>query len=365
MTGLVRLALQRPYTFVVMALLILLFGTMAALRAPTDIFPNINIPVVSVVFTFNGLPADDMAGRVVTFYERSLPNAVNDIEHIESQSIANYGIIKIFFQPTVNINAALAQVNGMSQTVLKQMPPSITPPLIMSFNASSVPILQLALSSDKMSETQIFDSALNFIRPALAPVPGAALPLPFGGKVRQVQADLNQQALHQYGVSANDVINALSLQNLITPVGSEKIGTYEYTVNLNDSPKAVEAFNDLPVKTVNGTVIYMRDVAYVHDGSPPQTNVVHVNGASAVLLTIMTTGASSTLDIINSVKGLLPSVSQTLPGSLKLTAVGDQSSFVTDAVSSVIREGVIAAVLTGMMILQFLGSWPPDLIISS
>jgi multidrug efflux pump subunit AcrB len=347
-----------------MALLILLFGTMAALRTPTDIFPNINIPVISVVFSYTGLPADDMAGRVVTFYERSLPNAVNDIEHIESQSIANYGIIKIFFQPTVNINAALAQVNGMSQTVLKQMPPGITPPLILSFNASSVPILQLALSSNQMSETQIFDSALNFVRPALAPVPGASLPLPFGGKVRQVQADLNQQALHQYGVSANDVINALSLQNLITPVGTQKIGSYEYTVNLNGSPTAIEAFNDLPIKNVNGTVIYMRDVAYVHDGSPPQINAVHVNSASAVLLTIMKTGASSTLDIINSVKGLLPSVARTLPGSLKLTPVGDQSGFVTDAVSSVIREGVIAAVLTGMMILLFLGSWRSTLIIT-
>jgi multidrug efflux pump subunit AcrB len=364
MIGIVRLALRRPYTFIVMALLILIFGTASALRTPTDIFPNINIPVISVVFSYTGLPADDMAGRIVTFYERSLPNSVNDIEHIESQSIANYGIIKIFFQPTVNINAALAQVNGMSQTVLKQMPPGITPPLILSFNASSVPILQLALSSDQMSETQIFDAALNFIRPALAPVPGAALPLPFGGKVRQVQADLNQQALHQYGVSANDVISALSLQNLITPVGTQKIGSYEYTVNLNDSPKAIEAFNDLPVKTVNGTVVYMRDVAYVHDGSPPQINAVHVNGASAVLLTIMKAGASSTLDIINGVKNLLPSVSQTLPGSLKLTAVGDQSVFVTDAVSSVIREGVIAAALTGMMILLFLGSWRSTLIIT-
>src|SRR6202048_3991696 len=364
MIGIVRLALRRPYTFIVMALLILIFGTASALRTPTDIFPNINIPVISVVFSYTGLPADDMAGRIVTFYERSLPNSVNDIEHIESQSIVNYGIIKIFFQPTVNINAALAQVNGMSQTVLKQMPPGITPPLILSFNASSVPILQLALSSDQMSETQIFDSALNFIRPALAPVPGAALPLPFGGKVRQVQADLNQQALHQYGVSANDVINALSLQNLITPVGTQKIGTYEYTVNLNDSPKAVKAFNDLPIKTVNGTVIYMRDVAYVHDGSPPQTNAVHVNGASAVLLTIVKAGATSTLDIINGVKSLLPSVAQTLPSSLKLTAVGDQSVYVTAAVSSVGREGVIAAALTGVMILLFLGSWRSTLIIT-
>lgn len=364
MIAIVRLALARPYTFVVMAMLILIFGTTAALRTPTDIFPNINIPVVSVVFSYTGLPADDMAGRIATFYERSLPNSVNDIEHIESQSIVNYGIIKIFFQPTVNINAALAQVNGMSQTVLKQMPPGITPPLILSFNASSVPILQLALSSSQMSETQVYDSALNFIRPALAPVPGATLPLPFGGKVRQVQADLNQRALHQYGVSANDVINALSLQNLITPVGTQKIGSYEYTVNLNDSPTAIEAFNNLPIKTVNGTVIYMRDVAFVHDGNPPQTNAVRVDGASAVLLTIMKAGTSSTLDIINKVKALLPSVSKTLPGSLKLTAVGDQSVYVTDAVSSVVREGVIAAVLTGLMILLFLGSWRSTLIIT-
>jgi multidrug efflux pump subunit AcrB len=364
MIGIVRLALRRPYTFIVMAVLILIFGTASALRTPTDIFPNINIPVISVVFSYTGLPADDMAGRIVTFYERSLPNSVNDIEHIESQSIVNYGIIKIFFQPTVNINAALAQVNGMSQTVLKQMPPGITPPLILSFNASSVPILQLALSSGKMSETQVYDSALNFIRPALAPVPGATLPLPFGGKVRQVQADLNQQALHQYGVSANDVINALSLQNLITPVGTQKIGTYEYTVTLNDSPTAIQAFNDLPIKAVNGTVIYMRDVAYVHDGNPPQTNAVRVNGASAVLLTIQKAGTSSTLDIINNVKALLPSVSKTLPGSLKLDAVGDQSVYVTDAVSSVIREAIIAGVLTGMMILLFLGSWRSTLIIT-
>jgi multidrug efflux pump subunit AcrB len=364
MIAIVRLALARPYTFVVMAALILMFGTTAALRTPTDIFPNINIPVISVVFSYNGLPADDMAGRIVTFYERSLPNSVNDIEHIESQSIVNYGIIKIFFQPTVNINAALAQVNGMSQTVLKQMPPGITPPLILSFNTSSVPILQLALSSSAMSETQVYDSALNFIRPALAPVPGASLPLPFGGKVRQVQTDLNQRALHQYGISANDVINALSLQNLITPVGTQKIGSYEYTVNLNNSPRAIQAFNDLPIKSVNGTVIYMRDVAYVHDGNPPQTNAVRVNGASAVLLTIQKTGASSTLDIINAVKGLLPSIKKTLPDGLNLTAVGDQSVYVTEAVSSVIREAIIAGVLTGLMIMLFLGSWRSTLIIT-
>jgi multidrug efflux pump subunit AcrB len=362
--GIVKLALRRPYTFVVMAMLIMIFGVGSALRTPTDIFPNINIPVISVVLSYTGLPPDDMAGRVVTFYERSLTTSVNDIEHIESQSIPNYGIIKVFFQPTVNINAALAEVTAMSQTVLKQMPAGITPPLILSFNASSVPILQLALSSDKLSETTLFDDASSFIRPQLASVAGAAIPLPYGGKVRQVQADLNQQALHTYGISANDVVNALSVQNLITPVGTQKIGKLEYTVNLNDSPSAIDAFNDLPIKTVNGTVIYMRDVANVHDGSPPQTNVVHVDGKSAVLLAVVKAGATSTLSIISGIKQLLPSVAKTLPSSLNLTAVGDQSVFVASAVSGVIREGAIAAALTGLMILLFLGSWRSTLIIT-
>src|ERR1700726_4203414 len=347
-----------------MAVLIMIFGVASALRTPTDIFPNINIPVVSVVFSYTGLPPDDMAGRIVTFYERALTTSVNDIEHIESQSIPNYGIIKIFFQPTVNINAALAEVSAMSQTVLKQMPAGITPPLILSFNASSVPILQLALSSNTLSETTLFDQATSFIRPQLASVAGAAIPLPYGGKVRQVQADLNQQALHTYGISANDVVNALSIQNLITPVGTEKMGTFEYTVNLNDSTRVITAFNDLPIKTVNGTVVYMRDVANVHDGSPPQTNVVHVDSKSAVLLAIVKAGATSTLSIISGIRQLLPSVAQTLPSSLKLTAVGDQSVFVTSAVSSVITEGAIAAGVTGMMILLFLGSWRSTLIIT-
>src|SRR3977135_1428725 len=364
MIGIVKLALRRPYTFIVMAVLIMIFGVASALRTSTDIFPNIDIPVVSVVFSYSGLPPDDMAGRIVTFYERALTTSVNDIEHIESQSIPNYGIIKIFFQPTVNINAALAQVSAMSQTVLKQMPAGITPPLILSFNASSVPILQLALSSNTLSETTLFDDASSFIRPQLASVAGASIPLPYGGKVRQVQADLNQQALHTYGISANDVVNALSLQNLITPVGTEKIGKLEYTVNLNDSPTAITAFNDLPIKAVNGTVIYMRDVANVHDGSPPQTNVVHVDGKNAVLLSVVKAGATSTLSIISGIKNLLPSVAATLPSSLKLTAVGDQSVFVSSAISGVIREGVIAAALTGMMILLFLGSWRSTLIIT-
>ena len=232
MTGIVRIALQRPYTFVVMAMLILLFGIGAALRTPIDIFPSINIPVVAVVFSFTGLPPDDMSGRIVTFYERALTTSVNDIEHIDSQSLANFGIIKIFFQPTVNINAALAQVAAMSQTVLKQLPAGITPPTILSFDASSVPVVQIALSSNQLSETTLYDDATSFIRPQLASVAGAAIPLPYGGKVRQVQADLNQQALHTYGFSANDVVNALTIQNLITPVGTQKIGKFEYTVNL-------------------------------------------------------------------------------------------------------------------------------------
>jgi multidrug efflux pump subunit AcrB len=364
MIGVVKLALRRPYTFVVMALLIMIAGVASALRTPTDIFPSINIPVISVVFSYTGLSPDEMSGRIVTFYERSLTTSVNDIEHIESQSIPNYGIIKIFFQPSVNINAALAQVAAMSQTVLKQMPAGITPPTVLTFNASSVPILQLALSSSNLSETTLFDQATSFIRPQLTSVPGAAIPLPYGGKVRQVQADLNQQALHTYGISANDVISALSIQNLTTPAGTQKIGTFEYKVNLNNSPGTIEAFNDLPIKTVNGTVIYMRDVAHVHDGSPPQTNVVHVAGKSAVLLSVVKSGAASTLAIISGIKQLLPGVTKTLPAGLDLTVVGDQSMFVTDAVSGVIREGVIAAALTGLMILLFLGSWRSTLIIT-
>jgi multidrug efflux pump subunit AcrB len=239
MVGIVKLALQRPYTFIVMALLILIFGIGAIIRTPIDVFPNINIPVVAVVFSYTGLSPDDMAGRIVTYYERALTTSVNDIEHIESQSIPNYGIIKIYFQPSVSIDAALAQVAAMSQTVLKQMPPGITPPTVLSFNATSVPIVQLALSSKNLPETTLYDQATSFIRPQLASVAGAAIPLPYGGKVRQVQADLNQQALQQYGISANDVVGALQLQNLVTPAGTEKIGKLEYTLQLNDSPRTI------------------------------------------------------------------------------------------------------------------------------
>jgi multidrug efflux pump subunit AcrB len=364
MVGIVKLALHRPYTFIVMALLILIFGVISIFRTPTDIFPNINIPVVSVVFSYTGLSPDNMAGRIVTYYERAATTSVNNIEHLESQSIANYGIVKIFFQPSVNISEALAQIAGVSQTVLKQMPPGITPPTILRYDASSVPILQIALSSDQLSQSALFDQASSFIRPQLVSVPGAAIPLPYGGLVPQVQADLNQQALHSYGLSANDVVNALAAQNQITPVGTQKIGTFDYTVNLNNSPETIAAFNDLPVKTVNGAVIYMRDVAYVHNGSPPQTNVVHVDGKSAVLLSIIKGGATSTLNIISGIKAKLPGVAKTLSPSLKLTPVGDQSGFVISAVSDVVREAIIAAALTATMILLFLGSWRSTLIIT-
>jgi multidrug efflux pump subunit AcrB len=364
MIWIVRVALRRPYTFIVLALLIMIFGTLSALRTPTDIFPNINIPVISVVWTYTGLPPDDMSGRVVYYYERTLTAQVNDIEHIESQSLPGYGVVKVFFQKGVNINAALAQVTAASQTVLKLLPPGITPPYVLSYNASSVPILQLALSSKTIPEQQLFDSGQNFIRPQLATVPGAAIPSPYGGKVRQVQVDLNQHALQAANLSAEDVVSAISAQNLVLPSGTQKIGKFEYNVELNSSPKFIAQLNDLPVKKVGGTIIYVRDVAYVHDGNPPQTNVVRVNGVHAVLMTILKSGSASTLDIIDGVKNLLPKISETLPSGLDLHAVGDQSIFVKAAVSGVIREGAIAAALTGLMILLFLGSWRSTLIIT-
>lgn len=364
MVAIVRLALGRPYTFAVMALLILLFGTMSALRTPTDIFPDIRIPVIAAVWNYTGLPPEEMSGRIVSVYERSLTTTVNDIEHIESQSVAGYGIVKIFFQPGVNINTANAQVTAISQTVLKQMPAGITPPIILNFSASSVPILQVALSSQTLSEQRIADLAQNTIRPPLVTVPGAAIPFPYGGKSRQMQIDLDQQALRSYGLSAQDVVNALTIQNLITPTGTQKIGSFEYTISLNNSPKLIGEFRDLPIKVVNGTVVFMRDVANVHDSNPPQSNVVELNGQKGVLMSVLKTGSASTLDIITGIKAVLPQVQQTLPEGLDLKLVGDQSAFVQEAVSGVIHEGIIAAALTGIMILVFLGSWRSTLIIT-
>jgi multidrug efflux pump subunit AcrB len=356
-------ALRRPYTFVVLAIIIALFGTRAALQTPTDIFPNINIPVVSVVWTYNGLLPNDMSGRVIYYYERTLTAQVGDIEHIESQSLNGYGVVKIFFQKDVDIAAALAQVTAASQTVLKLLPPGITPPYVLSYNASSVPILQLALSSKKLPQMQLFDLGQNFIRPQLATVAGAAVPSPYGGKILQVQVDLDQQAMQAHSVSAEDVVNTISVQNLILPAGDEKSGKFDWNVALNASPVMLEKINDLPVKKVNGTIIYMRDVAYVHAGSPPQTNLVRVNGSRAVLMTILKAGAASTLNVIEGIKSLLPRVEESLPSTLNLHAVGDQSVFVKAAVFGVIREAALAAALVGVMILLFLGSWRSTVII--
>jgi multidrug efflux pump subunit AcrB len=359
----VQVALRRPYTFVVFSLLIALFGIRAALLTPTDIFPNINIPVVSVVWTYNGLLPNDMSSRVIYYYERTLSAQVGDIEHIESQSLSGYGVVKIFFQKGVNISTALAQVTAASQTVLKLLPPGITPPYVLSYNASSVPILQLALSSRSLPQMKLFDLGQNFIRPQLATVQGAAVPSPYGGKVLQVQVDLDQQAMQSHSVSAEDVVNAISVQNLILPAGDQKIGKFDWNVSLNASPVLLDKINDLPVKKINGAVIFVRDVAFVHQGSPPQANMVRVNGARAVLMTILKTGSSSTLDIIDGIKSLLPRVQESLPSSLNLRAVGDQSVFVKAAVLGVIREAVLAAALVGVMILLFLGSWRSTIII--
>jgi CzcA family heavy metal efflux pump len=359
----VQIALRRPYTFVVLAVIIALFGASAALRTPTDIFPNINIPVVSVVWTYNGLLPNDMSGRVIYFYERYLTAQVADIEHIESQSLSGYGVVKIFFRKNVDIAAALAQVTAASQTVLKLLPPGITPPYVLSYNASSVPILQLALSSKKLPQMQLFDFGQNFIRPQLATVEGAAVPSPYGGKILQVQVDLDQQAMQAHNVSADDVLNAITVQNLILPAGDAKVGQFDWNVALNASPVLLDKLNDLPVKKVNGTIIYIHDVAYVHQGSPPQTNLVRVNGSRAVLMTILKAGAASTLEVIDGIKSLLPRVEESLPSSLNLHAVGDQSIFVKSAVFGVIREAVLAAALVGVMILIFLGSWRSTVII--
>jgi multidrug efflux pump subunit AcrB len=359
----VQTALRRPYTFVVLAIVIALFGVRAALLTPTDIFPNINIPVVSVVWTYNGLLPNDMSGRVIYYYERTLTAQVGDIEHIESQSLQGYGVVKIFFQKDVDISAALAQVTAASQTVLKLLPPGITPPYVLSYNASSVPILQLALSSKRLPQMKLFDLGQNFIRPQLATVAGAAIPSPYGGKVLQVQVDLDQQAMQAHSVSADDVVNTISVQNLILPAGDQKIGKFDWNVSLNASPTAVEQINDLPVKDVNGTIIYIRDVAFVHQGSPPQTNLVRVNGSRAVLMTILKAGSASTLSVIEGIKSLLPRVEESLPSSLNLHAVGDQSVFVKAAVFGVIREAALAAALVGVMILIFLGSWRSTVIV--
>jgi len=364
MLAIIRLALRRPYTFVVLAILILLIGPLAILRTPTDIFPDIKLPVIGVVWNYNGLPPDEMSDRIITYFERQMTTTVNDIEHIESQSLPGVGVIKVFFQPNVDVNAALAQVTAVAQTVLKRLPPGITPPLVLSYNASSVPILQLALSSKTLTDQQLFDLSNNFIRPQLAEVEGAAIPSPYGGKNRQVVVDLDPKALRSRGLSPQDVTNAILAQNLILPSGTEKMGTFEYNVKLNGSPKELDDLNNLPVKSVNGTTIYLRDVAHVRDGYSPQQNLVLVDGQRSVLTTVQKNGKASTLDIIDHVKALLPKIKAGAPEGLTLDTLIDQSVFVKGAVSGVVREGVIAAALTALMILLFLGSWRSTLIIT-
>ncbi|MBB5444005.1 MULTISPECIES: efflux RND transporter permease subunit [unclassified Paraburkholderia] len=365
MLKLVRLALTRPYTFIVLAMLILLLGPLSALRTPTDIFPDIRIPVISVVWSYTGLQPDDMAGRIVTYYERTLGTTVNDVAHIESQSFTGYGIVKIFFQPTVDIRTATAQVASISQTVLKQMPPGTTPPQILNYNASTVPVLQLALTSDTLDEQQLADYATNAIRPQLLSVPGVAIPTPYGGKTREVQIDLDPKALQARKLSAEDVAAALARQNQIIPAGTQKVGAFQYNVKLNNSPVDLQELNALPVKEDGDATIYIRDVAHVRDGYPPQTNIVRVDGRRAVLMSILKNGSASTLDIISGVKAKLPLVEASLPPQLKLVTMGDQSKFIKGAVSGVVREGVIAAALTSAMILLFLGSWRSTIIIAA
>jgi CzcA family heavy metal efflux pump len=360
----VRLALRRPYTFVVMSILLLIMGPVSILRTPTDIFPNINIPVVSVIWNYTGLSPEEMSNRIVFQYERVLTTTVNDIEHIESQSLNGIGIVKIFFHPGVQIGNAVAQVTAISQTLLRQLPAGTTPPLVIQYNASSVPILQLALSGQGLSEQQLGDIGLNFVRTGLVSVPGAAIPYPYGGKQRQVQVDLDTNALQAKGLSPLDVVNAINNQNLILPAGTAKIGNYEYEVDMNGAPVTVAELNDLPIKDVGSSTIYIHDVANVRDGFPPQTNIVRVNGQRATLMTILKAGDVSTLDIISSVKSLLPTIAASLPPALKMDPLSDQSIFVKASITGVIREGLIAACLTGFMILVFLGSWRSTLIIA-
>ncbi len=364
MNWLVRVALERPLTFVVLALLILIFGPMAALKTPTDIFPNIGVPVIGVAFNYAGLSPDDMAGRIITSYERTLTTTVNDIEHIESQSMYGIGIVKIYFQPTVDIRTATAQVTSISQTVLRNFPTGTGAPLILNYSASTVPVLQLAISSKSLNEQQVLDYVQNFIRPPLVTVPGAALPFPYGGKSRQVQIDLDPQAMQAKGLSAADIQTAIGNQTQIIPAGDVKIGSFQYALELNDAAATIAQMNDLPVKTVNGATIYMRDVAHVRDGNAPQQTIVHVDGARAVLSTVLKNGSASTLDVVQGIKNMLPKIKQTVPSSLKIDLLNDQSLFVTAAIQGVVREGALAAALTSIMILLFLGSWRSTIIIA-
>ena len=361
----VRLALRRPYTFTVMAILIVLMGVVTIMRMATDIFPSIDIPVVSVIWSFSGVAPEEMEKRFVTVSERAMTTTVNDIEHIESQSYTGVSIIKVFFHEGANVEAGVAQVTSICQTLLRTMPPGTTPPLILQYSASNVPILQLGLSSKTLSEQQLFDLGLNFIRTQLSTVQGAQVPLPFGGKSRQIMVDIDLPKLYAKNLSPNDVSVALNAQNVISPAGSIKLGDREYTVRTNSSPEVMETLNDLPVKQINGATVYMRDIAHIHDGYAVQTNVVLQNRIRSALLTVLKSANASTLDIVKRVKERLPSIKATLPPELDITELFDQSIFVRASINGVLKEGVIAAALTALMILLFLGSWRSTLVVAT
>jgi multidrug efflux pump subunit AcrB len=360
----VRLALRRPYTFVVLALLILMLGPLTIARTPVDIFPNINIPIVSVIWTFTGLSAEEMSSRIASPYERSVTTTVNDIEHIESQSLRGICVVKIFFQPSAKIDLALAQALAAANTTIKNLPAGTQLPNVLTYNASSVPVLELSLSGDGLSEQALSDLGTNFLRTRLATVQGAQIPFPYGGKQAQITVDLDPAALQAKLLSPVDVVNALSVQNLLLPAGTSKIGSREYDVDINGSPRTVAELNDLPIKTVGGSTIYIHDVAHVRDGAAPQTNIVRVNGQRAALLIVQKTGNASTLDIISQIKEALPRIMPTLPPELDVKLLGDASVFVQASITGVLREAVVAACLTALMILVFLGSWRSTLIIA-
>jgi multidrug efflux pump subunit AcrB len=360
----VRVALQRPYTFIMLAVLIMLMGGYAILNTATDIFPNIKIPIAGVIWRYNGMLPEEIANRIVLFSERTAQTVVNDVEHTESQSVIGTSVVKYFFQPGVDIDLSVAQITAASQGQIAFSPPGTTPPFVLAYSASSVPILQLALTSSTLPEAQIYDLANTILRTQLATVAGASIPFPFGGKQRQVQVDLDPQALSAHGLSGNDVVAAIGAQNLILPAGTQKIGALEYFVKLNSSPLQIEELNNLPMRANNGAVTYIRDVAHVRDGYSPQTNMVRVEGKRAILMSVLKTGKASTIDIINSINQKLPQVRAAMPPELKIQALSDQSIFVRAAISGVIREAVIAGALTGLLILLFLGSWRSTLIIT-
>src|SRR5713101_3525183 len=359
----VRLALRRPYTFIVLAMLIVLMGVTTILRMPADMFPQINIPVVAAIWSYTGLPPAEMEGRITAQFERAATTTVSGIEHIESQTLAGVAVVKVYMQPGTSMAGAVAQVAAVSQPILKQLPPSATPPLVMAYSASNVPILQLGLSSPTLSEQEIYDLGMNFLRPGLATVQGAQLPLPVGGKVRQVVVDLDLQKLFAWGLSPADISTAVNTQNVILPSGTAKIGPLEYPIVFNGSPSVADGLNDLPLKTINGSIVHLRDVAHVRDGYMPQTSVVLTNGTRGALIPVLSAEGASTLDVVAGVRAALPQVQATLPPQLEIKPLFDQSIFVKGAISGVVREAVIAAALTGIMMLLFLGSWRSTLIV--